>query len=407
MISQSIRNSHQTRKARCGTILLIAVFMAAIGSGRASDSIELTVLGSWKRAPSPETGSSDAMAVQVAGTLAYIADQNHGLEIVDVSDPTKPDRVGGYPGHGWNLGVRGSFVYLSDLSAGVTVIDVTDPLVANAVGNYKSAGFPGGIDFEGPFACVAYGTNGLHILDVSDPANPKRVSTCAISGEAYDVAISENKAYVVDFSGSIVICDLASLPPRIPSSYKTGPLLTDVKVTNNVAYVAAGTSGLLILDVQNPSAPKPLGVWREDCIVQNLALAGNFLYLSGGRCASDIVESILRVIDVTDPSHPIRVGGLDGISGARGLAVVGDVLYVAAQHEGLKTIGISEIPIIRISAVEKDHVTLSWTRPLYGGVLQWTKSLNAPIWENVADSESTSTFSIAVVNAAAFYRVNR
>jgi PKD repeat protein len=52
---------------------------------------------------------------------------------------------------------------------------------------------------DGNYAYIAGYVNGLHIFDISDPANPVWVNWVDTPGEAYGVAVSGGYAYVADF----------------------------------------------------------------------------------------------------------------------------------------------------------------------------------------------------------------
>lgn len=57
-----------------------------------------------------------ARGVRVLGDLAYIADAEGGLQIVDVSNPTAPSLHGSYdaPGKTWSVFADGHYAYVAD-----------------------------------------------------------------------------------------------------------------------------------------------------------------------------------------------------------------------------------------------------------------------------------------------------
>ncbi len=52
----------------------------------------------------------------VSGTLAYVADGDAGLQIIDVSNPASPVRLGGYDtsGTAYGVAVSGTVAYVAD-----------------------------------------------------------------------------------------------------------------------------------------------------------------------------------------------------------------------------------------------------------------------------------------------------
>jgi hypothetical protein len=70
-------------------------------------------------------------------------------------------------------------------AGGLQVIDVSDPANPQRVGGYDTSGEAQGVAVSGHYAYVADGyAGGLQVIDVSDPANPQRVGGYDTSGEA-------------------------------------------------------------------------------------------------------------------------------------------------------------------------------------------------------------------------------
>jgi len=386
------------------SLAIIALLTSAVTP--ATEWVQLTPRGQWKRTPSPETGSSDVRAVRVSGSYAYLADLNDDLQVIDIRNPSNPQRVGGYDTGGivWNLTITGNLVLLADLRAGLVVIDVTRPTDPQRLGVYPTAAL--GVAVQGNYAYVACGTNGLHVLDITDPTSPKRVGVCGVPGEAYEVAVLADHAYVADFKeGLLVVIDIRNARvPQVIATYKSGLYPTDIAVVGGEAYVAAGTSGLLIWDVRNPANAKLVGSWQEDCIVGRLAVSGSNVYLTGGVCGWDTVSSTVRVIDVHQPAHPMRVGGRGSI-GSRGLTRSGDYLYVAAGHEGLQVIEVTELPALTSQLVANGNLILSWNQAGRGLTLQRASSFPQPLWEDVPNSEATNGMVLPLLSGSEFYRL--
>ncbi|MEO0112951.1 MAG: hypothetical protein ABIK80_03215, partial [candidate division WOR-3 bacterium] len=58
-----------------------------------------------------------------SGSYAYVADEDSGLRIIDISDPQNPQEVGYYdtPGEARGVYVSGSYVYIADCSVGLQI----------------------------------------------------------------------------------------------------------------------------------------------------------------------------------------------------------------------------------------------------------------------------------------------
>ena len=70
-----------------------------------------------------------AYRVQVVGNLAYVADFDSGLQILDISNPAAPTLKGSYntPGNARGIQVVGNLAYVADQASGLQIIDVSNP----------------------------------------------------------------------------------------------------------------------------------------------------------------------------------------------------------------------------------------------------------------------------------------
>jgi len=86
----------------------------------AADSLHVSLVGRY------DTGDW-AYGVYVSGSYAYVADEDDGLRIIDVSDPSSPSEVGFYDTGGSALGVyvSGSYAYVADEGGGLYILDVS------------------------------------------------------------------------------------------------------------------------------------------------------------------------------------------------------------------------------------------------------------------------------------------
>jgi len=57
------------------------------------------------------------------GSYAYVADGDSGLQVIDISNPSSPNRVGYYdtPGSAYDVAVKGSYAYVADGSGGLQI----------------------------------------------------------------------------------------------------------------------------------------------------------------------------------------------------------------------------------------------------------------------------------------------
>lgn len=100
--------------------------------------------------------SSPVSGVVIDGGRAYLKVDPVGLHILDVSDPVHPSLVGSgsVPSPGvWAMAVGSRYVYFTDIVRGVHVLDVADPASPRVVGFYRSG--PAGVAVVGEHLVVA------------------------------------------------------------------------------------------------------------------------------------------------------------------------------------------------------------------------------------------------------------
>ena len=97
-----------------------------------------------------------------------------------------------------------------------------------------------------------------------------------------------------------------------------------VHVTGGYAYVAAGSSGLRVVNVSDPTIPIEVGAYDTPGYAENVYVAGGYAYVADK-------EGGMRVIDVSDPTTPVEVGSApeQGLWGYRDVYVAGPYAYVA------------------------------------------------------------------------------
>ena len=125
------------------------------------------------------------------------------------------------------------------------------------------------------------------------------------------------------------------MAPSEASFYDTLGNAEDVVVSEGRAYVADGRSGLAIIDVSDPAAPRELGRFSPpDAEIRGISVIGSRAYLAAGRRG-------VRIVDVSDPANPKDVGGFDTPRDARAIHVSGSLVYVG-DAEWLRVYDVSK-----------------------------------------------------------------
>jgi hypothetical protein len=155
-----------------------------------------------------------------------------------------------------------------------------------------------------------------------------------ISDLARDMTATAAALYVAAGSAGLIVLPAGrpavTLPlPGLPSA---------VTVVGPRAYVAAAGpgGGLHIVDVADPARPQLRASAAVAGSASGVAVAGDVAYVAGG------LNGGVEIFAVTDPAAPVRLGGIVTPGAARAIVVVGDRAYVAAGICGLQTLDIAD-----------------------------------------------------------------
>jgi hypothetical protein len=179
--------------------------------------------------------------------------------------------------------------------------------------------------------------------------SPTALSFISIPGFANNVDISGNIAYVAAGSTGLQVVDVSDRrAPRIIGSLDTPGNANDVRVVGNRAYIADGSAGLRIIDITTPASPTLLGALDTPGEANDVVVVGNLAYLADG-------PSGLQLIDVGDPVVPRLIGTLDTPGTARGVDVSGN-LAVIADGNSLRVVDVGNpsSPVARGSLATTD-----------------------------------------------------
>jgi hypothetical protein len=147
-------------------------------------------------------------------------------------------------------------------------------------------------------------------------------------GIATAVTAAGNHAYVC--ASDLIIVDVSNpVAPFVAGQLDPPGYAASVTVTDEYAYLAAGSNGLQIADVTDPTAPYRVGA------VDTPSLAYGIAVFEGHAYVADHLSG-LQVINVVDPLFPFLVGAVNTPSSARGVALAGDVVYIANTFAGLQ-----------------------------------------------------------------------
>lgn len=122
-------------------------------------------------------------------------------------------------------------------------------------------------------AYVITGNNSIHVIDVSDSSNPRKLSGWNSPGIAHSIAINGGFAYVASDSDGVRMLSVnePSSPSEIMHIKDLGTVL-DVASAQNLVYVARGPDGLDVYDTSSIMQSVSRGHYKTDGSINQITL---------------------------------------------------------------------------------------------------------------------------------------
>lgn len=117
--------------------------------------------------------------------------------------------------------------------------------------------------------------------------------------------------------------------------YDTTGQAESVQVVGSIGYIADFQGGLQVVDLHQPSAPVRIGQYDTIGYALDVQVVGNLAYVA------DTLTGV-QILDVSTPSNPVRVGGYDTSGSARAISVAGNFAYVADEIAGLQVLDVGD-----------------------------------------------------------------
>ncbi len=218
----------------------------------------------------------------------------------------------------------------SDRRNGIVLLDLEDPAHPQVLGTYTE-GLTGGVHntfIEGDLVYAVHnGTLDVHIIDVSDPAEPREVGRWGIDRPGkylHDFWVVDGIGYASYWDDGVWILDVGD--------GRWGGTPTDPQVISSYAYPEGHTH--VALPYTNAEGNRYLFVGDEIFGCEECISRGG-PHLQGPR-------GFVHVIDLADLENPEEVGRYEvPEAGVHNLWADDDKLYVAYYQAGLRVVDIS------------------------------------------------------------------
>jgi hypothetical protein len=250
---------------------------------------------SWRRSLVGLLGQSysDSRDVVVSGNTAYISANLEGLAVVDVTDPSNPIHVSTLStfDSAFDIAIRENHLYLTDVFGGLLVYDISLPQEPQLVGWYTSIERASQVAFGVEHLYLTDSVNErVDVMDISNPQHPRRLST-------YD--------------------------PRRP--------VHQAIEHEHVMYLSLGSSGMHIVNVENPFNPTYVGIVERR--ISELFVRENLLFTA---------DLTFEIYDVTDPEKPLLLSGIDLPTSVFSFTFIENLALLTTSDHGLFVVDVAD-----------------------------------------------------------------
>ena len=222
------------------------------------------------------------------------------------------------------------------------------------IGNIDTGGLIKSIEVKSPDVFVC-NTRYLTIIDTTDPSNPTIESQIRLTPEPYTesdnrrasgcehIVVKDNFAFATNHNpwhGGIKVIDISdTASPKIVTTIETAPRRIAVK--DNLLLAPAGCN-LFIYDITDPSSPLKISEWNNpdsDC--------GGFSSVDvDDKGYAYVIEyhNGIHVIDINDPTNPQEVFSMiahDNTYNYNDIFILDNLAYISQRYQGFDILDIS------------------------------------------------------------------
>jgi hypothetical protein len=235
---------------------------------------------------------------QIAASRAYCAHQGGGLTVADVAGTSWPSELARLS-PGWiayHVVIKGNNAFIAAGKDGLVVSNISGSVPVQ-IAKLTLGGNIHGCDVAGNTLVAAAREGGVEFYEISNPSSPVRQSVLGTGTDwATCVKVVGSRAYV-GAGKKIRIYDISNIfVPHVLGEAPLGDWAMGVDVAGNTCVVATDGSGLAIFDVSGLN-PSPRGNNKDALHLFSVRIQGNLVYAAAGS------DGVL-VVDIADPTNP-------------------------------------------------------------------------------------------------------
>ncbi len=291
------------------------------------------------------TDINNAYSISLDTDAAFLSDQGHGLYRFDTSDPALPVMT-----HTAEsrmdisvVGIYGGYILAAGTINNIYSLIVIDILTFRQTATLPLTGQPvsdilvQSTDNDKVYAYLAAGSDGVKIIEVTNETTISNGVVQTLAGDnSQAVFINNNIACIANGSSGVRITDISNPLSPVEKAVINIPDARDVKVKvieetgKTFLFIAGGTNGLVVYDISDPASPLRAAGSLLPVMAETLAISNNFLYVTDVNATPGAIHAF----DVSSPEDLTDVTINDSRKGLW-TAAYNDMLSISASDTHL------------------------------------------------------------------------
>lgn len=243
--------------------------------------------------------------------------------------------IGNFEDKGYysDIKIDGKHGYIVAGREGVVILDLSNPAFPKKIGVIESMDYTYSLDKQGLKLFISDGKAGVRIFDISDMNNLAQHSFISTKYSSLDIEVDGQYIYVAEGEGGLRIIDISQLDfPTEIARFDNEINVRSLDIADGNAYLA-DNEGIMILDITNVDSLKNPTLIKTIDSVYKIISDGRWLFASGG--SKDFIVS-----NISFPEYPVTQKIYGNFTGIEDIFISGFHLYLARGELGISILNL-------------------------------------------------------------------
>lgn len=321
------------------------------------------------------TTSGDIVEVEKNGRFLYTSIDNNHLRILDCLDPVSIKMIDSFylnlqP---FNLRIRGNLLYFYDrYLESIRVWNVSDANNAYSICDFSIPDIKK-FEFCGNFLIASTIDNTLHLIDISNPNQLRKLDHLSIDEDINDLDIKNDIIYVAGNESGIFYVTIDRRAENKLFAHNAGCKIESVfsKIHLETDYIYAynnNTGNFYCLALSEKNNPERAFSHMDSYAVSDIETSGNIMYVTyehGGGSSTG-----WSTYNVSDPENPIFLNTYSSIyNNYQDINIQNNLAYLCDYSDGVEIFNVSDPENPVLIGQYTDSQDYSYKSDIWGDLL--------------------------------------